>query len=288
MTRASATRPSLIRQGKSKKHLPTALLWGMLLCVTSGCLADQPEELTYTILRQLPHDPQLFTQGLITQRLSPQELPTQETLLVESAGGYGRSSVRRYNPATGALLSQARFPANVFAEGIAQVDDQLLVLTWREGVTFRLDAESLKLVAIHKFDGEGWGLTFDGRELIMSDGSDSLTRRDPGDFSVLGRLRVRGSDQHWTNLNELEFADGYIWANIWQDHRIIAIDPGTGVVKGVLDLSRLVELNSTRPGHSVLNGIAWDSERDAFWITGKLWPRLYLIKVEWPSPETPE
>ncbi len=275
------TRPPMPARRKSKSHLPAALLWSLLLCGAPWCLADAPQELTYTILRQLPHDPHLFTQGLITQGLV-----TQGKVLVESGGGYGRSVVRRYNPGTGTILTQARFPANVFAEGIAQVDDQLLVLTWREGISYRLDAESLKLMAIHKFEGEGWGLTFDGHKLIMSDGSDQLIRRDPEDFSVLGSVPVTGGDQRWENLNELEFADGYVWANIWQDNRIIAIDPDTGMVKAVLDLSALVELNSTQPRHSVLNGIAYDSDRDAFWITGKLWPRLYLIKVKWPSPET--
>jgi glutamine cyclotransferase len=250
---------------------------GLLLCMSPLSMAAAPQELTYSILREVTHDPHLFTQGLILQ----------ENHLVESSGGYGQSIIRRYKPGNGAILNQARFPAKVFAEGIAQVRDQLFVLTWREGTSFRLDAESLELRETYTFHGEGWGLTFDGRELIMSDGSDRLIRRDPDNFSILGSLRVQSGEKRWSNLNELEYAGGYIWANIWLDNRIIAIDPRTGAVKGILDLSPLVALNSTQPRHSVLNGIAYDPALDAFWITGKLWPRLYLIKVKWPSSDKP-
>ena len=256
--------------------LEPLLVSGLIMGVCSQALAaEAPHILTYDILQEQTHDPRLFTQGLITQG----------ELLVETSGGYGQSVIRRYRVDTGAILNQARFPANVFAEGATQVNDQLYVLTWREGVSYRLDATTLELREKYTFEGEGWGLTYDGQHLIMSDGSDRLTWRNPDNFAALDTMSVTGDGKHWHKLNELEYAEGYIWANIWQDSRILAIDPQSGAVKGILDLGELVKLNSRQPQHSVLNGIAYDSQLKAFWITGKLWPRRYLIKINWPQPD---
>lgn len=235
--------------------------------------AQAPKTLEYRIVEDKPHDPGLFTQGLLLQG----------DLLVESSGGYGQSLIRRYRADTGALVNQKELPAQVFAEGLAQVNEQLYLLTWREELCFVVNADSLELEGKHRFDGEGWGLAYDGSRLIMSDGSSKLRLHDPNTFSVVDTLTVTGAGQPWHKLNELEYARGMIWANVWQDNRILAIHPQSGTVLGILDLTELAKINSTRPGHSVLNGIAYDPVRQAFWVTGKLWPRRYLLEIIWPK-----
>ncbi len=264
--------------------LPMLLTTMIVALLSPQALAQAPVNLSYEVLEVQAHNSKMFTQGLLTQKKLTQThdaLP-QSAILVETAGGYGHSRIQRYRADTGTLINEARFPNNVFAEGVAQVGSRLHVLTWREGISYVLDATTLKLQERHSFEGEGWGLTFDGQHLIMSDGSDTLTWRKPQDFSVISRLRVSSDGQPWANLNELEYARGMVWANVWQDNRVLAIDPETGRVRGVLDLAELVKENSTRPGHSVLNGIAYDETRDAFWVTGKLWPRRYLLKIDLP------
>lgn len=248
----------------------------LLVCIALTVVTPQAAAvkiLDYEVLQQAPHDPKLFTQGLLIEG----------DMLLESAGGYGQSLVRRYHAATGATDEEVRLPAHVFAEGIALTDERLYLLTWREGIAFVLDVKTLAIRDSIKYTGEGWGLTYDGKRLIMSNGSDKLIMRDAKDFSVIGTLPVTGGGKAWHKLNELEYAAGFIWANLWQDNRILAIDPQYGTVAGILDLTELVKLNSSRPGHSVLNGIAYDPNRDAFWVTGKLWPRRYLLKVIWPE-----
>lgn len=246
----------------------TALL--SLFCAVAQAA---PRELSYEVLREEAHDPALFTQGLILEG----------DWLVESSGGYGKSLIRRYHVETGEVAKQVQLPQRVFAEGVVQVDNHLFLLTWRKGIGYELTADDLELVKRHDYDGEGWGLTYDGRYLVMSDGSDRLTWRQPDDFSKVRNLHVTGGGRSWNRLNELEYAQGLIWANVWQENVILAINPRNAQVEGILDLSALVEANSTRPSHSVLNGIAYDKTQAAFWITGKLWPRRYLLKINWPS-----
>lgn len=257
------------------RSLVSLLLTSWLISFPLAALSctPAPQKLRYRVLQEKSHNTRLFTQGLLVQG----------ELLVESSGGYGQSLVRRYRADSGKIINQTRLPRQVFAEGIAQVGNQLYLLTWREGVSFVLDAETLAIKGSHGFTGEGWGLTYDDEHLLMSDGSYRLTRRNPVDFSSVGTLAVTSGTHKWEKLNELEYAENLIWANVWLDTRILAIDPETGQVMGILDLSELAAQNVQRPHHDVLNGIAYDPTQDAFWITGKNWPRRYLLDIIWPD-----
>jgi glutamine cyclotransferase len=251
----------------------------LALCLPVAGETTPPANLTYTLLEEAEHDPRLFTQGLILLGGD----------LIETSGGYGESLVRRYDADTGTIHAEQKLAPELFAEGIARAAEHLWVLTWREQVALKLDGESLAVLEQKKYRGEGWGLTSDGKQLIMSDGSNKLTLRQPGSFDKTGAITVhspiegRGKRRSWHNLNELEYAHGLVWANVWQDSRILAIDPAEGSVRGILDLQPLVARNNYRPGHSVLNGIAYDADQDAFWVTGKLWPKRYRIRVHWPQ-----
>lgn len=259
------------------KFLSALYVFAVAVYAPFSCAAQgAPRTLSYQVLREAAHDPILFTQGLLVQG----------DYLVESSGGYGKSLLRRYHATTGVIARQTKLPNQVFAEGLAQTGDHLFLLTWRKGTAYQLSADDFSVIARHPYQGEGWGLTYDGRHLVMSNGSDTLVWRDPHDFTPVREARVTGGGRAWHNLNELEYAQGLLWANVWQEDIVLAINPRNGSVLGVLDLSALVEANSTRPHHSVLNGIAYDKTLGAFWITGKLWPRRYLIKVQWPELNT--
>jgi glutamine cyclotransferase len=256
------------------KRSPVLSLWFLACLAPLFSLADtSSQKLDYKVLQQAPHDARMFTQGLVLDG----------DFLVETGGGYGQSSIRRYYKTSGEVVAAARFPAKVFAEGLALTDRSLFALTWQEGICYELEPQTLALKQSYAYDGEGWGLTYDGKHLIMSDGSDRLTFRRTSDFGAVRQVTVTDGDNVWSNLNELEFAEGWVWANVWQDSRILAVAPQTGAVQGILDLSDLVKQNSQRPGHSVLNGIAYDEEHQAYWVTGKLWPNRYLIEIIWPA-----
>lgn len=249
----------------------------LVLLLWTGQLWARPVELGYQVLQTLPHDSRTFTQGLLLQG----------DTLVETSGLYGQSFIVRYDLNTGVQRQFKRFPARYFAEGVADYRGHLYVLTWKAGVLMQLDEQSLAVVGTHQYEGEGWGLTHDNRHFIVSNGSDRLQFRDLRTFKSVRELRVVDPDRTWKNLNELEFADNLIWANVWQTSSILAINPEDGRVKGILDLSRLTRVNSTRPGDSVLNGIAFNPATGTFWVTGKLWPNRYEIRIEWPEASIP-
>lgn len=251
----------------------------LLLAIATwvGPLWAAPAVLEYQIVQTRPHNPQTFTQGFLYQGDS----------LVETSGLFGRSYIVRYDAITGMERRFKRFPARYFAEGVAHYDGHLYMLTWKAGLLMQLDEQTLAIVGTHQYEGEGWGLTHDNRHFIVSNGSDRLQFRDLKSFEPVRELKVVDPTRAWNQLNELEFANNLIWANVWQSPYILAIDPGDGSVRGVLDLSRLVEKNSTRPGDSVLNGIAYNPARGTFWVTGKLWPNRYEIRIEWPEAFRP-
>jgi glutamine cyclotransferase len=220
------------------------------------------------VLAQWPHDPQAFTQGLIFDRGQ----------FLESTGQYGPSELRRVELESGRVLARVPLAASLFGEGLALVGDRLIQLTWQEGRALVYDAASFAPIAEWRYPGEGWGLTYDGRRLVMSDGSDTLTFRDPQTFAPSGRLRVTLDGAPLTALNELEWAEGSIWANVWQTDRIVRIDPDSGRVTAVVDASGLLPPEQ-RIGADVLNGIAYDAHTRRFYLTGKLWPKVF--EVEW-------
>ncbi|WP_323843825.1 glutaminyl-peptide cyclotransferase [Microbulbifer magnicolonia] len=196
----------------------------------------------------------------------------------ESSGHYGRSWLAEYTDPGANPVRRKWLAGNRFAEGLTVLDDKLFLLTWKAGELQVYRASDLSPLGLRHYAGEGWGLTSDGEFLIMSDGSGELTFRDAHTFAVKRRLKVRGGGEKWSNLNELEYAEGLIWANIWQDTRIIAIDPASGEVRGVIDLRELAP--DARDMNAVANGIAWDRARNGLWVTGKYWPKLYLIRPQ--------
>jgi len=224
----------------------------------------------YKIINSYPHDPHAFTQGLAYDR----------GLLYEGTGLYGQSSLRRVDIQTGRIMAIARLEDEFFAEGIAIWEDRIIQLTWKSRQGFVWDRENLTRTGIFTYQTEGWGLTSDGERLIMSDGSDALYFLDPENYSVQGILKVTASGEPVRGINELEYINGMIYANLWPSSWIAIISPDTGKVTGRINLSGILEEGGTPAGRvDVLNGIAYDPSGDRLFVTGKLWPRLFEIKL---------
>ncbi len=244
------------------------LLAGLLWLSASGWAEEMLY--TYSVVGQYPHDPRAFTQGLLFH----------DGVLYESTGLYGRSSLRRVALATGEVLQQRDLPPTFFGEGLTLWQDRLIQVTWREEIAFVYDRESFELLHTWSYVGEGWGLTHDGERLIMSDGSSTLTFRDPETFAVLGTVDVSSQQGPVTMLNELAYIEGEVWANIWLTDTIVRIDPINGRVLGWVDLTGLLALTEPAPYDvDVLNGIAYDADQQRVFVTGKLWPTLYEIEL---------
>ncbi|KEF33538.1 glutamine cyclotransferase [Deinococcus sp. RL] len=245
-----------------------------------------PPVLKPTVTARYPHDRGAFTQGL--QYLGG-------GTLLESTGQVGESGVRRVNLRTGRVLLSVPTPiATAFGEGVTQLGDVVYHITWQTGVAFALDAETLREQGRYRYAGEGWGLTHDGRSLVMSDGSATLFWRDPRTFAITKTLRVTDRGQPVRNLNELEYVQGSIYANVWLTDRIARIDPRTGRVTAWLDVGELLEEASDRAEREgrpltfddVPNGIAYVPERGTLLLTGKRWPLLFEVKVPGVTPVT--
>ncbi len=224
----------------------------------------------YQILDTLAHDTDYFTQGL----------EIADGVMYESSGLYGKSRVRKYRPGSDNTLLEQRIPERFFAEGLTIFGDELFVLTWRENTVLVLDPENLQAKREHSYKGEGWGLASNGTQLIMSNGSDTVYFRNPESFRVEREITVHSQQHTVRRINELEFAEGYIWANIWQSPFIIKINPSSGSVVNYYDFSELVKEHAGASRDKVLNGIAYDPAKKAYWITGKLWSKRYLVKFE--------
>ena len=224
----------------------------------------------YTVVATYPHDPRAFTQGLVFA----------DGDLYESTGLRGESSLRRVELATGRVRQQVQVPDAYFAEGLALVGDSLLQLTWQNQVGFVYDRKTLAKRSEFAYKTEGWGIAFDGASrLVMSDGSDQLIFLDPKTFAPMRTLRVRDAGRPVDRLNELEWVEGEIWANVWTTDRIVRIAPGTGDVVGWIALDTLWPRSQRTPGADVMNGIAYDKAARRIFVTGKKWPRLYQIAV---------
>jgi glutamine cyclotransferase len=222
----------------------------------------------YDVVRSYPHDPGAFTQGLIFR----------DGYLFESTGLNGRSSLRKVELETGRVVQRFDVDERYFAEGLADWNDRLIQLTWESNVAFVYDFASFKQVGTFDYSGEGWGLTQDGTRLIMSDGSSTLRFRDPATFKETGQIAVRDGGLMVDDLNELEFVKGQIYANVWFVDSITMIAPDSGLVTGWIDLRGLLPSRQA-VGADVLNGIAYDAARDRLFVTGKLWPTLFEIRV---------
>lgn len=222
----------------------------------------------YEVVNSFPHDPQAFTQGLLYY----------DGFLFESTGRNGASSLRKVRLETGEVVQKHDIDRRYFAEGLANWADRLVQLTYQTNVAFVYERVSFRLVKTFEYTGEGWGLTDDGRRLIMSDGTPRLRFLDPETFRETGRVTVTDPSGPIEDLNELEVVKGEVYANVWLTDRIAMIAPATGRVTGWIDLSGLLR-NRTPNSDAVLNGIAYDAKRDRLFVTGKLWPRLFEIRL---------
>jgi glutamine cyclotransferase len=224
---------------------------------------------TVEVVAVYPHDPGAWTQGLVYV----------EDEFYEGTGLWGGSSLRRVDPQTGIASKLVRLPSELFGEGITVLDDRVFQLTWKAGRAFMYDLHTFDVLKEFAYDTEGWGLTHDGTELIMSDGSATLYYRDPQTFEVTGRISVHDENGPVAMLNELEFVEGTIFANVWLTDRIAMIDPETGVVKGWVDAQGLLEPSDVDKGADVLNGIAYDASQGLLFLTGKLWPKIFAVRL---------
>ncbi len=225
---------------------------------------------SYQLIHTYPHDPKAFTQGLIFV----------DGHLYESTGLTGRSSLRMVDLTTGNVLQKHVLPPDIFGEGLTDWGSTLIQLTWTSHKAFVYDRFSFSLQQTLSYKGEGWGLTHDETQLILSDGTANLTFLDPKSFRVIRKLRVTDQSGHAVdNLNELEYLRGEIYANVWQTDEIIRISPLTGKVLGKIDLKGIIDKRDRQGEGAVLNGIAYDKTSDRLFVTGKLWPKLFEIKV---------
>jgi glutamine cyclotransferase len=226
------------------------------------------------IVKTYPHDPNAFTQGLVY---------CKNGRFAESTGLNGESSLRIVELETGKVLKRHNLDKKYFAEGLALWGNQLIQLTWKEHVAFVYDKDSFELLKTFNYPtevAEGWGLTHDGKELVLSDGSATLYFLNPETFKVTRKLEVRDQGLPVTYLNELEYINGEIYANVWQTNQIVRIDPNTGKVLAWIDLTGLLKPEERVPGQTdVLNGIAYDPEQDRLFVTGKRWPKVFEIKL---------
>jgi glutaminyl-peptide cyclotransferase len=223
----------------------------------------------YAITHVYPHDLHAFTQGL----------EYRDGVLFEGTGLNGESTVRKVEIATGRVLQRTSISADYFGEGITTWGQTILQLTWQSQIGFIYDRATFKQLRTFRYTGEGWGLTHNARQLIMSDGSASLRFLDPGSLTETHRLLVTDAGTTVRDLNELEWVGGEIYANVWQTNFIARVSPASGRVVGWIDLSGLLSPAEERGGADVLNGIAYDSARRRLFVTGKLWPKLFEIEV---------
>lgn len=232
-------------------------------------VAPPARQVRWEVVRSSPHDPDAFVQGLVWH----------DGGFFESTGLLGRSTLRRVEWPSGRVLRRVALPPDVFGEGLARVGDRLVQLTWRSRRGFVYDLVTFKLLREFRYEGEGWGLTHDGRSLILSDGSDVLTYLDPQRFVSTRKLAVTWNGRPVHQLNELEFIDGEVWANIWHTDFIVRIDPASGRVSSFLDMSGLLPADQRPEDGAVLNGIAYDPATRRVFVTGKLWQLIFEIRL---------
>ncbi len=229
-----------------------------------------PKRLEVRVVASYPHDPEAFTQGLLLH----------DGKLYESTGRYGRSSLRQVDLTTGAVIRRIDLPDSLFGEGLARVGKHLIQLTWRERLAQVYDLASFETVGKFSYATEGWGLCFDGKHLIMSDGSHRLYFRDPETFAVTRQLAVTLEGQQLSMLNEFECVGDTVYANVWPTERIVQIYKRNGVVKAVIHAASLLSPTerAALASGATLNGIAYDEATETFLVTGKLWPKLFRVR----------
>jgi glutaminyl-peptide cyclotransferase len=223
----------------------------------------------YEVVNAYPHDPSAWTEGLAYEN----------GFLYEGTGRQGQSSLRKVELETGKVLQEIDLTAQYYGEGIAIYGQEIVQLTWQQHVGFVYDKNSFALLREFDYPTDGWGITYDGQRLIMSDGTSTLHFLDPETFKEIGSVQVFDDTGPVVNLNELEYVNGEIYANVWLTDRIAMIDPQTGRVVGWIDLTGLLSAEDLSQPVNVLNGIAYDAEHDRLFVTGKLWPKLFEIRL---------
>jgi glutamine cyclotransferase len=223
----------------------------------------------YKVINAYPHNERSFTQGLLLH----------DGKLYEGTGRYGQSALMQIDLESGAVVKSRTLSSRYFGEGIAIANNQLFQLTWRENMVFVYDLDTLEPVTSHYWPREGWGLTFNGEQLILSDGSDQLFFIDPTTFQLLKQIPVKIAGQPVYQLNELEYINDEVWANVWMSQQLVRIDPETGQVTAVVDLTGLVNQTQIGGNEAVLNGIAWNAVTEQLFVTGKLWSHLFEIEL---------
>ncbi len=235
----------------------------------SGKNPDTSETYTYKIINTFSHDQEAFTQGLVFE----------DGFLYEGTGRYGQSELRRVELETGSVRQIYELSPDFFGEGITIYGDRIIQLTYRESVGFVYDKETFQLLRQFNYPMEGWGITHDGRHLIMSDGTSALYFLDPETFEQVRRIRVYEGNVPIWGLNELEYVEGQIYANIWPTERIVRVAPDTGQVMGWINLEGLLPRKDRTEYVDVLNGIAYDEKNGRLFVTGKYWPKLFEIEL---------
>ena len=252
----------------SGRRIPQILLAAIFL-VQVGCDRAASVSKPYEIVHTYPHDRGAFTQGLLYL----------DGVLYESTGLNGHSSLRKVELETGKVLQKLDVPPQFFAEGLAALDGKLYQLTWQDKRAFVYDLKTFQLVTEFPYPYEGWGLTTDGHQLILSDGTDQIRFINPANFKVVRTIFVRENGLAVANLNELEYIKGEIFANVWQTDDIVRINPDSGEVTGRINFAGLLKPEDRDSTTDVLNGIAYDAVGDRLFITGKCWPKLFEIKL---------
>ncbi len=267
--------PNAGPSGKSTGRVLRWIVVGALAAAAIGVAAwaqlghrAGPQSYGFKVVAVYPHDPNAFTQGLIVEKGQ----------LYEGTGQYGASSIRRVDLKTGRVQKLHAIGQMYFGEGITILGGKLYQLTWKSGLAFVYDADTFTVQQTLQYPTEGWGLTHDGKQLILSDGSSTLRFLDPATFKTVREITVRDGGQAIDRLNELEYVDGEIWSNVWYDDRIARISPADGTVLGWIDLASIYP-RSARGGDAVLNGIAYDKDAKRLFVTGKNWPQLYEIEI---------
>lgn len=246
------------------------LIWAavLLLPLPAASAADAPVPVAEArVIARLPHDPTAFTEGFFVRG----------GMFWESTGEVGRSAIREIDPGTGKVKREVKIPPPYFGEGIAAIGNEIVSLTWQHHIGFRWRIADLRKLGEFRYTGEGWSLASDGRMIVMSDGTPTLRRLDPASLAVTRRITVTLRGEPLEDLNELEIVDGEILANVWHSNAIVRIDPASGRVIGVIDLTPLVREVARADPEAVANGIAWDAAHRRLYVTGKLWPTVFEI-----------
>lgn len=252
----------------NKTYAQALFLAAFLPAVTSASAAVPTYD--YKVVRSYPHDAQAFTQGLLYR----------DGFLYESTGLNGKSSIRKVDLASGKVLQSQNIPPQYFGEGLTSSGDTLVSITWQSQTGFVFDLKTFEVKSQFAYPGEGWGLASNGKELVLSDGSATLRFLDPKTFLEVRRVKVTADGIAVNQLNELEVVEGEIFANIWHTNTIARIDQATGKITGWIDFGKLYPDAGKGPnGENVMNGIAYDAEKKRLFVTGKLWPKIYEVKI---------